>query len=238
MSAPSDFVPLTALTGARKRYWRTLEDYEGTIATVEEPQAVDQEPPSEESRRRFLKLMAGSLAFGGLAACTRQPTEFIVPYVDPPEKVIPGRPQFYATAVPVNGVAQGVIVESHLGRPTKVEGNPDHPASLGASDVLSQASVMDLYDPDRAREIIFRNDARTWENFLSDLYAALEPARSGKGAGFRILTETITSPSLGDRMQAVLAALPGSVARAQVQKVVAERRRLGIAVRVRVRHTV
>jgi Fe-S-cluster-containing dehydrogenase component/anaerobic selenocysteine-containing dehydrogenase len=210
MSAQSDFVPLSSLTSGRKRYWRTLDEYEGAVATIEEPQAVDQEPPSEESRRRFLTLMAGSLAFGGLAACTRQPTEFIVPYVDPPEKVIPGKPQFYATAVPVNGIAQGVIVESHLGRPTKVEGNPDHPASLGASDVLSQASVMDLYDPDRAREILFRNDARTWENFLAALYAALEPARSGKGAGFRILTETVTSPSLGDRIQAVLAALPGA----------------------------
>jgi Fe-S-cluster-containing dehydrogenase component/anaerobic selenocysteine-containing dehydrogenase len=208
MSAPSDFVPLTALTGARKRYWRTLEEYEGAAPPAEEPQAVDQEPPSEESRRRFLTLMAGSLAFGGLAACTRQPTEFIVPYVDPPEKVIPGKPQFYATAVPVNGIAQGVIVESHLGRPTKVEGNPDHPGSLGASDVLSQACLMELYDPDRAREITFHENGQSWDNFLAALYAALDPLRARNGEGFRILTETVTSPSLGDRIQAVLAALP------------------------------
>ncbi|MGH9612314.1 MAG: molybdopterin oxidoreductase, partial [Bryobacteraceae bacterium] len=211
---PSNFVPLSALLAAspasHKRYWRTLEEYEGAPPPVEEPQAVDQPPPSEESRRRFLSLMAASFGLSGLTACTRQPTEFIVPYVDPPEQTIPGRPQFFATAVPVNGGAQGVLVESHLGRPTKVEGNPDHPASLGASDVLSQASLMDLYDPDRAREISLHGDGRGWENFLRALTIALDPVRARKGEGLRILTETITSPSLGDRIQAVLTELPST----------------------------
>ena len=220
MSAMENFVPISALRAApepaRKRYWRTLEEYgepksEEPHARGEEPQqAIEQPPPSEESRRRFLSLMAASFGLSGLTACTRQPTEFIVPYVDPPEQTIPGRPQFFATAIPVNGVAQGVLVESHLGRPTKVEGNPDHPASLGATDVASQASLMDLYDPDRAREITLNGDPRSWESFVSAMLTALEPVRARNGEGLRILTETVTSPSLGDRIQAVLAALPSA----------------------------
>ena len=109
--------------------------------------------------------MAGSMALAGLTGCTRQPEETIMPYVDPPENVIPGRPKYYATAAPVNGIAEGVIVESHTGRPTKVEGNPDHPASLGATSVHSQACLMDLYDPDRGREIAYLGLPRSWDSF-------------------------------------------------------------------------
>ncbi|HLH45104.1 MAG TPA: 4Fe-4S dicluster domain-containing protein [Bryobacteraceae bacterium] len=209
-----NFVPISALRPAPEpapnRYWRTWEEYKGQAHQGEEPQAVDQPPPSEESRRRFLSLMAASFGLSGLTACTRQPTEFIVPYVDPPEQTIPGRPQFFATAIPVNGVAQGVLVESHLGRPTKVEGNPDHPASLGATDVASQACLMDLYDPDRARQITLHGDPQSWEDFLRAMLTALEPVRARKGEGLRILTETVASPSLGDRVQAVLTALPSA----------------------------
>jgi len=151
--------------------------------------------------------MSASLALAGTAACTRQPTEFIVPYVDPPEHTIPGRPRYYATAVPVSGIAQGVIVETHLGRPTKVEGNPDHPASLGATSVISQASVLDLYDPDRAKEITYRGEQRSWEGFLLALRSLLEPLQ-GSGEGLHILTETVTSPSLGAQIEAVLAQFP------------------------------
>ena len=94
--------------------------------------------------------------------------EPIMPYVEQPENVIPGKPKYYATAVPVNGVAEGVIVESHLGRPTKIEGNPDHPASLGATSVLSQASLMDLYDADRLKEITYLGVPRQWEAFQNE----------------------------------------------------------------------
>ncbi len=174
----SQFVPLEALTGP-------------TIAI------------SEASRRRFLSLMAGSLALAGLTGCTRQPPESILPYVEQPEDVIPGRPKYYATAVPLPGGAQGVIVESHLGRPTKVEGNPDHPASLGASSVHAQACLMDLYDPDRAKEITNLGIERTWEEFLSVLQGM-------RGKRLRILTETVISPTLGAQIQAVLAAYPGA----------------------------
>src|SRR5689334_4854477 len=118
-----------------REYWRSLDELAATpefreMVEKEFPrQAVgwaDDENP-EEGRRNFLKLMGASLALGGLAACTRQPTEHIMPYVRQPEVLIPGRPLFFATAHTLSGVATGVLVESHEGRPTKVEGNPEHP---------------------------------------------------------------------------------------------------------------
>ena len=106
-----------------------------------------------DGRRNFLKLMGASLALAGLTACTRQPTEHIMPYVRQPEDLIPGKPLFYATATTLGGVANGVLAESHEGRPTKMEGNPEHPATLGACDAFRQASVLQLYDPDRAQAV-------------------------------------------------------------------------------------
>ena len=171
----------------------------------------DDERPSETSRRRFLELMGASLMLAGASGCTRQPPEFILPYVEPPEHAIPGRPRYYATAVPAFGGAEGVIVETHLGRPTKVEGNPAHPASLGSSSVWSQASVLDLYDPDRAREVTYLGSARTWDEFLFAFRQRIEPLRARNGAGFRLLTETVYSPSLGAHVQALLTTLPEMV---------------------------
>ncbi len=109
--------------------------------------------------------MGASIAMTAMAGCTRQPTEFILPYVNPPEGVIPGRPSYYATASVVNGYAQGIVVESHLGRPTKVEGNPQHPASMGATAVHGQSCVLDLYDPDRAKQVTENDESRDWESF-------------------------------------------------------------------------
>ena len=217
MSCPEskpNLIPVEALLAKshQRRYWRSIEELAGTpefheMLETEFPENAT-EPPDASSRRRFLSLLAGSAALAGLTACTRQPTEMIMPYVEAPEEVIPGRPKYYATAVPVNGVAQGVIVESHLGRPTKVEGNPDHPASLGASDVHSQACLMDLYDPDRAKEILRLGGPENWEAFRLRLANALAPILARRGAGLSILTETVVSPTLGDQIQAVLKALP------------------------------
>lgn len=189
-----DLIPLEALTGGR----------EGDHDECDER-------PTESSRRRFLELMGASLMLAGATGCTRQPTEFILPYVEPPEHAIPGRPRYYATAVPAFGGAEGVIVETHLGRPTKMEGNPGHPASLGGSSVRAQACVLELYDPDRAREVTYLGSPRTWDEFLFSFRNTLEPLRACKGAGFRILTETVCSPSLGAQIQAVLDALPEAV---------------------------
>ena len=195
-NAKDGFVPLEALRSA----------------PAEEVERLDETgvPLSESSRRRFLSLMAGSMALAGLTGCTRQPVEPIMPYIEQPENVVPGKPKYYATAVPVNGVAEGVIVESHLGRPTKVEGNPDHPASLGATSVLSQACLMDLYDADRFKEITSLGLPREWEAFESEWTKAVATLSPGNGTGFRILSETVTSPTIGAQIQAVLHKFPGA----------------------------
>ena len=162
------------------------------------------------SRRNFLKIMGASLALAGLTACTRQPTERITPYVKQPEELVPGKPLFYATAMTLDGIATGLLVESHEGRPTKVEGNPEHPASLGACDIFSQASVLGLYDPDRSQALTFNGEIRSWAGFEADLQAALKDQRPKQGAGIRILTGTVTSPTLGDQIQGILKELPGA----------------------------
>lgn len=213
ITSNSGFVPLGSLkaTSQPQDYWQSVEERAGSLEHLElERFSEEGIEVSDESRRRFLSLMAGSLTLAGLTGCTRQPAETILPYVEPPENVVPGRPKYYATAVPVSGLAQGVIVESHLGRPTKVEGNPDHPASLGASSVHSQACLMDLYDPDRAKELSYLGDVRTWEAFQIAWTSAMAPIRQRKGEGFRILTETIVSPTLGHQIQSVLKALPAA----------------------------
>ena len=111
-------------------------------------------------RRGFLKLMGASIALAGATACTRQPDELLVPYVRQPEEVVPGRPLFFATAMTLGGIATGLLAESHVGRPTKLEGNPEHPSSLGATDLLAQASVLTMYDPDRSRAITYLGEVR------------------------------------------------------------------------------
>src|SRR5947209_5523070 len=211
-NAKQGFVPLEALRTPQQRQpeWPSLAEY--NTEPLPESEDFDESGVaiSDASRRRFLSLMAGSMALAGLTGCTRQPAEPIMPYVDPPENVVPGNPKYYATAVPVNGVAEGVIVESHLGRPTKVEGNPDHPASLGATSVLSQACLMDLYDADRMKEITSLGIPREWDAFETELEKALAALSPGGGAGFRILSETVTSPTVGTQIRAVLQKFPGA----------------------------
>ena len=162
------------LEGARGRdYWRSLDDL---AATPEFQDLLEREFPRQavgwsededpvEGRRNFLKLMGASLALAGMTACTRQPTEHIMPYVRQPEDLIPGRPLFFATAMTLNGVANGVLVESHEGRPTKMEGNPEHPATLGACDPYSQAAVLQLYDPDRSQALSFNGEISSWSDY-------------------------------------------------------------------------
>ena len=151
--------------------------------------------------------MAASAAMAGLSACTKLPTEKIVPYVNPPEQIIPGRPLFYATSFTHGGVSSGVLVESHTGRPTKIEGNPEHPGSLGGTDVFTQASILSLYDPDRSQAVIFDGRVTGWADFSAAMANARTGLASG-GASVRILTETVVSPTLGAQLKAVLAAYP------------------------------
>lgn len=168
----------------------------------------DDEQPNEGTRRRFLEVMGASIALAAGAGCTRPTTEFLMPYVNAPEQAIPGIPKYYATAAVVNGISQGVIVETHLGRPTKVEGNPSHPASLGATNVLSQACILDLYDPFRSKDIMLRNEVTSWDAFTLAFVEAWRPIRDAKGKGLSLLTETVISPSLGSQIAKVLAKFP------------------------------
>src|ERR1035438_2978414 len=197
------------LQGAQGRdYWRSLDEL---AATPEFQDLLEREFPRQavgwsedenpvEGRRNFLKLMGASLALAGMTACTRQPTEHIMPYVRQPEDLIPGRPLFFATAVTLNGVANGVLVESHEGRPTKIEGNPEHPATLGACDAYSQAAVLQLYDPDRSQALAYNGEIRSWGAFTGALRDALAQQKAKNGAGICILTETVTSPSMADQL--------------------------------------
>ncbi len=153
------------------------------------------------ARRSFLKLMGASIALAGIGACTRQPPEKIVPYVRQPEDLVPGRPLFYATAMTLGGVATGLLVESHEGRPTKIEGNPAHPGSLGASDVFAQAAILGLYDPDRSQTITNLGEIRPWPDFLATLQTVLAAQRPLGGAGLRILTESVNSPTLAAQIR-------------------------------------
>jgi molybdopterin-containing oxidoreductase family iron-sulfur binding subunit len=195
-----------------RKYWRSLEEL---AETPDFKEYLHREFPAQASeftdpagRRQFLKLMGASLALAGVSACTRQPTEKIIPYVRQPEEVIPGRPLFFASAMPHGGYAMPVLVENHLGRPTKIEGNPEHPACLGATDVWMQASVLSLYDPDRSHTVSSRGDIRTFNGFLDAVRAAVASQRGLRGQGLRILTEPISSPSILEQMDTLLAALP------------------------------
>ena len=196
----------------KPEHWRSLEE----LAATEEfrPRLENEFPhgpwPDSISRRDALRLLGVSLALGGAAACARQPAEKIVPYVRPPEEVIPGRPLFFATAMTLGGFARGVLVESHMGRPTKVEGNPEHPDSLGATDAFAQASVLDLYDPDRSQAVMHRGRISSWVSFLAALGEAREAQILAKGAGLRILTGAITSPSLAAQLGELLRQFPAA----------------------------
>src|SRR6476646_6785145 len=130
-------------------------------------------PDNGLDRRDLFKFAGVSLALAGVTACTRQPAEKIVPYVRQPEEIVPGKPLFFATAMPLGGVAAGLLVESHEGRPTKIEGNPQHPGSLGAADIFAQASVLGLYDPDRSQTLTRVGEIRPWPAFLGAIRAAL-----------------------------------------------------------------
>jgi MoCo/4Fe-4S cofactor protein with predicted Tat translocation signal len=162
------------------------------------------------SRRSFLKLMAASLGLAGVgfSGCLRQPEEKIVSYVRQPEDAVPGKPQYFATCTTLRGYATGILVESHLGRPTKIEGNPEHPASLGATSAFDQASILSLYDPDRSQTVMQGGRISTWSAFLTALTAELTALRNRQGRGLVVMTETITSPALADQLQSLLKEMP------------------------------
>jgi molybdopterin-containing oxidoreductase family iron-sulfur binding subunit len=201
------------LMGTRGReYWRSLEE----LADTEEFQEfLRNEFPRQAAvwaeginRRDALRLIGASLALAGMTACTSPPADKIVPYVRAPEDFVPGKPLYYATAMTLGGYATGLLVESHLGRPTKIEGNERHPSSLGATDAFAQASVLTLYDPDRSQVVMHNGRIGSWISLIAALGEMREAQKIKKGSGLRILTETITSPTLASQIQALLADFP------------------------------
>lgn len=202
------------LAQSGKEYWRSLEEH---ADTAEFREFVAEEYPHEIeewdnglSRRNFVKVMGASLALAGLSGCVIQPPEKIVPYVNPQEGMLPGKANFFATSMSLGGVATGLLAKSFEGRPVKVEGNPDHPGSLGATDIYAQASILGMYDPDRSQAVTFRGNPKTYEAFVAELRSALDQNRADGGAGVRFLTETVTSPTLVDQFAKLKAELPNS----------------------------
>src|SRR5256714_1313444 len=195
-----------------KEYWRRLEEL---AASDEFEELLHREFPRQAGewddpvgRRSFLKIMGASLALAGLSGCVYQPPESIVPYVRQPEEIVPGKPLFFATAMPHPKGATGLLVRSNEGRPTHVEGNELHPGSLGATDIHSIASILTLYDPDRSETISFRGEIRPYSAFLADARTELDRLKTKQGAGLRFLTETVTSPSVAAMLKGILRALP------------------------------
>jgi len=172
--------------------WRSREDPPVEERTDEFPDGAS-EWPEQFSRRAFLRLAGASFAAAGMAACSRQPIEKLVPYVRQPEDCIPGLPRFYASTVLLDGIGRGVLVESHEGRPTKIEGNPQHPASLGGTDALMQAAILQLYDPDRSKIVTCRGSPAPWMQFLGAL--AAEEKKWGAGEGLAFICGGLTSPT-------------------------------------------
>jgi molybdopterin-containing oxidoreductase family iron-sulfur binding subunit len=196
------------------QYWRSLEELAQSDAFIE---MLHREFPRQASflpegtsRRDFLKLMSASMALAGLSACVKQPLEPIVPYVRQPNEVVLGNPLFFASVMPFGAYGSPVLVESHEGRPTKIEGNPEHPASLGGSDVFMQASILDMYDPDRAQLVTYTGEIRTWSDYVLALKGALNTQNAVKGSGLRILSGPTSSPTMASLMDQVQAAFPES----------------------------
>ncbi len=214
MSPMKPFDSAQGKPGTAPEFWRNLAEKDG--ANLDELVGDEfasrlPEPLDAVERRSFLKLMGASLALAGMAGCTRQPAEQILPYVRQPEGIVPGRPLYFATAMTLGGRATGLLVESHEGRPTKVEGNPAHPTSLGATDVFAQAALLDLYDPDRMQTLTNVGEILPWSAFIGAMRTVATTQQATKGAGLRILTETIASPTLAAQLEDLLARFPAAV---------------------------
>jgi len=187
-----------------RTYWRSLEEL---AETKEFASIIERELPrfrdviNSFDRRRFLQLMAASIALGGLSGCGPEANpRQLLPYVEEPENVIPGRNRYYATATTQSGYATGVLVAHQMARPIKVEGNPDHPASLGSASAIMQASILGLYDPRRAQTIFGAGEIATWEGFVAAMHDRRSALIVNKGEGLRILSGATSSPTVAKQI--------------------------------------
>ena len=215
-------VPVTLDLGALRRrlregrgpaYWQSLEEL---AETPEFLAHVEQEFPRFAAaaagtldRRRFLQLMAGSMALSGLAACgPEEKPRQLLPYVEQPPGIVPGRARYYATATTLEGYATGVMLQHQMGRPIKVEGNPDHPASLGATGAIEQASILGLYDPYRAQASTRHGHLESWPAFVTAIIEKRRQWQANRGRGLYLLTGAVTSPTLLEQIAALQQAFP------------------------------
>jgi MoCo/4Fe-4S cofactor protein with predicted Tat translocation signal len=197
-----------------RRFWKNLDELAETPAFHElmaeefPRQSGSTEWVDAVSRRGFLKVMGASLALAGLAGCTKQPDEPIYPYVKQPEDLVLGKPMYFATAHPFPTGAIPVLIKSDAFRPIKVEGNPEHPMSKGKSDAFTQATLLDLYDPDRSQHVLNRGQNSSWGSFQQAFSSAIKKTNGGQGVYF--LSETITSPTLAAQWKQVQQAYPSA----------------------------
>jgi len=200
----------------KQGYWRSLAELEGTpefekFIEHEFAEPVSDVPPSSPERRRFMQLMGASLALSGATGCRWQEDK-ILPQTRRPEGLIPGEPRYFATSMDIGGFSVGLHVKSYDDRPIKIEGNPNHPDNRGACNVFHQASVLELYDPDRSKGVATYAGGHRTESSLDAFKQAVKPLlaglRANQGRGLRILSESSSSQTVADMKRRLVAALP------------------------------
>ncbi|HVP06839.1 MAG TPA: TAT-variant-translocated molybdopterin oxidoreductase, partial [Candidatus Acidoferrum sp.] len=182
-----------------KKYWRSLDQIKDTpefreFLRREFPQGAS-EMDNSWSRRHFIQLMGASLALAGLASC-RRPVEKVVPYVIQPEEVTPGVPTYYATTMPLGMSAHGILVKSNEGRPTKIEGNKEHPTGRGGTNIWHQAAILGLYDPDRSKGVMHKGAEASWDDFVTFWRERMTQFQTNGGSGLAVISESFNSPTL------------------------------------------
>ncbi|MGZ3790634.1 MAG: TAT-variant-translocated molybdopterin oxidoreductase, partial [Bacteriovorax sp.] len=199
-------------TDDSKSYWQSYEEW---CESKEMQELVKREFPMDASifsdkisRRHFFKIMGASLILAGLVGCKLSPAQKIVSFVKAPEGLLPGKSVFYARSLNRGGFAVGVLVESFMGRPIKIEGNPDHPMSLGASDIFLQAEILNLYDPDRLQAPFKNQTPSNWAEFENNWKKNAILHDQDRGEKLRVLCERITSESYHDQLNAILKRYP------------------------------
>ena len=198
----------------QKEYWRSLDqladtpDFQGFLQREFPEHASEMTNPV--TRRKFLGLMGASIAFAGLASC-RRPVEKIVPYVKQPENIIPGKAKFYATNMSMGRHALGLVVESHEGRPTKIEGNKNHPLSLGKTNIFAQAEILNMYDPDRSQDVSHEGKTVEWNDFVTYWKKQYSSYKKSSGEGLAVISGEISSPTLHRLYQTFVKTFPKAI---------------------------
>jgi Fe-S-cluster-containing dehydrogenase component len=187
------------------RPWRSIGERGAPPAASRE---LGEQPPLEASRRSVLQMLGASAAFATLAGCLKPPPEKILPYTKQPPEVTPGIPSHYATSSTIDGRATGVLVTSNEGRPTKIDGSPEHPSARGGAGVLEQAALLSLYDPQRSKVFKYKTQPRSLHDFLSATVVNGRALQEKQGEGLRFLMEPSSSPLIASMRTRILERYP------------------------------